>query len=132
MRLTLLLLSLLFGPLVLCAQTWRQRIDPGVRLGDTNQLHMVTLFDRSQLLGVVYRVTADTIELQLRGAEGRSYLPTRELRFLGSFMVPRMVADPRSPVPPPLGDLTLLRTALPYPSRRQFKTVMLAYNSFRL
>ena len=129
MRPILLVLSLLCS-LALAAQGWRQRVDPSVRLGDTSQLHMVTLANRSQLLGVVYRVTADTIALQLRGAASHSYLPTRELRFLGLFVVPRFVADPRNAAAPPaLNDLTLIRTALPYPSRRQFKTVMLAYNS---
>ena len=130
MRTTLLLVSLLCT-LALTAQNYRQRIDPNVRIGDTTQLHMVTLADRSQLLGVVHRITADTLEIELRGAADASYLPTRELRYLGLFVPPRFVPDPRNPrTPPALNDLTLLRTALPYPSRRQFKTVMLAYNSF--
>ncbi len=129
MRPALLLLSLL-SALALTGQVWRQRVDPNVRLGDTTQLHLVTLVNQSQLLGVVYAISADSIHMQLRGARTRSYLPTRELRFLGLFVTPRIVLDPRSTLPtPPLGDLTLVRTALPYPGRRQFKTVLLLYNS---
>ena len=121
--------------LLLCAslsgQAWQLRIDPRVRLGDSTQLHLLSLYDYSQLLGVVYAVDADNVEIRLRSMTERVFIPTARMRYLGLFVAPRLITDLRGvPERVPLSDLTLVRTALPYRGQQWIKSVMLLYNCF--
>ena len=124
MRHILLIVAFLL-PLMGWGQGYLDRINERVEFGDTTQLHQLILIDYSRLLGTARRVEGDTLYFRLSAAVEDSPIPTRELRYLGT-----MASNGRrvvSAAGPGFTDLTYERTALPFQSRIELKTIMLIY-----
>jgi hypothetical protein len=112
----------------LSAQALSSRMQAQVRIGDTTQLHQVILLDYSRLLGTVTAIAEDSVTVRVATIAEPVRLPSAQIRYIGlSGPASRRPRPERERVP--IGDLTLLRTALPYPSHREFRTVMLLYNT---
>jgi hypothetical protein len=121
-------LFFLFSLPHLYGQVWKSRVQPQVNIGDTTQTHQVILLDYSRLLGIVMEIRSDSLTLRVATLPEPLRLPTRQMRYVGLSTAPSRRGR-SAPGRAPLGDLTLVRTALPYPSEREFRTVMLLYNS---
>ena len=128
MRLTLICSLFLMAGAVQ-AQSYTQRINHRVAIGDTSQVHQLILRDYTRLRGTVLEVRRDSIVMQVASVPEAVRVPTFQMRHIG--ILPRSerlqaVADGDVPA---MDDLTLVRTALPFPRRKRLKTVMLVYNS---
>lgn len=126
----LLILIALAG--ALSGQSYKERINYRVVVGDTSQLHQVILRDYTRLRGVVTEVRSDSIFIYVSSIGDTVTVPTATMRHVGLY---RPDSWTRTTIPrmggslPDLDDLTLIRTALPYSRSRRFKSVMLVYNS---
>ena len=129
MRLTLLLfLVSLCG---LDAQSYTERINRRVVIGDSTQVHQLILRDYSRLRGTVTEIRRDSLFIRVATVPELIGIPTYQMRHLGILEPAGLltIADGSSDPLPQLDDLTFVRTALPFAYRRRFKTVMLLYNT---
>lgn len=121
------LFSLLLIASALSAQSYKSRIHYRVNLGDSTQNHQLILLDYSKLLGTAVSIDNDTLYFKLHSANEPSAIPVREMRYLGEFMgKDRQRALTQAT--PGFTDLTYERTALPFHSKGQFRTIMVLYN----
>ncbi|NJB84689.1 hypothetical protein GGR26_000434 [Lewinella marina] len=112
-------------PFLLAGQDRPGRISARVTIGDTSQVHLLTLVDNSTFFGTVTAVTGDSVRLVSRSFADPLVVPWERVhrisRYRGGWGAPSAQLA--------LDDLTLVRTALPFAGRRRFKTVMLMYNA---
>ena len=132
MRYSLLFILLLVAG-SLRAQSYKDRINPEVEIGDSTQVHQVILRDYTRLRGVITDVRSDSIFIRVATIGDTITVPTYQMRHVGLYRPERYTrfANPRGQDNlPDLYDLTFVRTALPYSRKNRFKTVMLVYNVF--
>ena len=128
MRLTLFCwLFLLLGALP--AQSYTQRINRKVVIGDTTQVHQLILRDYTRLRGTVTEVRRDSIVIQVASVPEPVSVPTFQMRHIGVLSAAAAARTVGTGDVPALDDLTLVRTALPFTRRKRLKTVMLVYNT---
>lgn len=123
----LALFSLLFLTATVCSQSYKSRIHYRVTLGDTTQTHQLILMDYSKLLGLAESIEGDTLYFRLHSASASSAVPVNQMRFLGEFMG-KDQKRALTQTTPGFTDMTYERTALPFHSKGQFRTIMLLYN----
>ena len=128
MRLTLICSLFLFLG-ALRAQSYTERINRRVVIGDTTQVHQLILRDYTRLRGTVTEVRRDSILMQVYSIPEPVSVPTFQMRHIG--LLPASSNPQSAPTSdlPNLDDLTLVRTALPFSRRKRLKSVMLVYNS---
>lgn len=124
-----MIIILLLGAVELSAQrTVYDRINRRVNFGDTAQIHQVILVDYTKLLGTAEGIEGDSLRFRLRNAGTASSIPTYEVRYLGVFTGrPENTGQYSGDGIPAFTDLTYERTALPFGSKRQLRTIMLLY-----
>ena len=128
MRLTLICSLFLFLG-ALRAQSYTQRINRQVVIGDTTQVHQLILRDYTRLRGTVTEVRRDSIVMQVYSVPEPVSVPTYQMRHIGLLPGRATIQPTGTGDLPSLDDLTLVRTALPFSRRKRLKTVMLVYNS---
>ena len=129
----LLFLTIVCSITSLSAQDYRGRINRRVVIGDTTQYHNLILVDYSSMIGRVESINNGIIYMRLISADEVSEIPAEELRYLGVYyLAAARDRNTASAAVPGFDNLTYERTALPYHSRGQFRTVLLAYNAFEI
>ena len=114
------------------AQSYEDRVNPEVVLGDTSQRHQVILRDYTRLRGLVTEIREDSFFLMVATVPDTLALPTDQLRHLGLYRPEKWEATQtrrRTRQVYDLDDLAYVRTALPYSAGKHIKSVMLAYNA---
>ena len=131
MRLTLFC-TIFLSIASLTAQSYEDRVNPEVILGDSSQRHQVILRDFSRLRGLVTEIREDSFFLVVASVPDTLALPTYDLRHIGLYRPERWKASQAARSErkiADLDDLTYVRTALPYAAGKHIKSVMLAYNA---
>ena len=126
--LTVVVLLLLNCAGLSAQRTIYDRINRQVEFGDTSRIHQLILINYTKLLGTAEGIEGDSLRFRLRNTDRPSFIPTHEVRYVGVFAgQPENTGQFDNNTSPPFTDLTYERTALPFGSKTQLRTIMLLY-----